>query len=191
MENAASADSPLWFSMRRADQTNGRIILDKLSRVLNSNQNFMAEGQLKISYIHMEAGGRRTNRALNESLEQWLEREIASGSSYSPDNATDSMCLTRCVAVSVAKESMSKHAFYRVKQPKSVIQRDEAKRLCELAQIDPDTPCGLDEVRKLQDVLNGFRLCVFTDKEGRDCDFKGTYAVISNYLLLHDGYFYT
>lgn len=77
IQNGESAENPLWFNMRRTDQINGRVVLDKLSRVLNSNQGFMANGQLKISYIHIptpHAGGRRSNCVANESMEQWLER---------------------------------------------------------------------------------------------------------------------
>ncbi|KAK3931295.1 putative DNA polymerase [Frankliniella fusca] len=90
IQNAENVDNPLWFSMRRADQINGRVVLDKLARVFNSNQAFMAQGQLKVSYIHIptpEAGGRRTNRVANETIEQWIKPKTGSkGSIYSPEN---------------------------------------------------------------------------------------------------------
>jgi hypothetical protein len=169
IENAASADNPLWFSMRRTDQMSGQVILDKLSRVLNSNQNFMANGQLTMSYIHIptpHAGsGRRNNRVPNESIDDWVARKITSKSIFSPANTQDAMCLARSVAVAKAKEGMSRHAFYRMKQTNSVIQKNEANKLCELANIDPNQPCGLGEVRQLQNVLPDYRLCVFTDKK--------------------------
>jgi hypothetical protein len=102
------------------------------------------------------------------------------------------MCLARSVAVAKAKQGMSKYAFHRMKQPQSVIQRNEAKTLCEMANIDPNQPCGLDEVRQLQNVLPDYRLCVFTDKKGEQCVFKGEYAAgrknIS--LLLHNEHFH-
>ncbi|KAK3926345.1 putative DNA polymerase [Frankliniella fusca] len=195
IENAENVDNPLWFSMRRADQINGRVVLDKLARVLNSNQAFMAQGQLKVSYIHIptpEAGGRRTNRVANETTEQWIERKTGSkGSIYSPEN-NDNMCLTRCVSVLMAHGGMSKDAFKRFKKPNSVIQRDIARKLCENAHIDPDQPCGLDEVRKLQDSLPDYRLCVFTDKDGKECVFKGPYGAGRKNLclLLHSNHFY-
>ncbi|KAK3908802.1 putative DNA polymerase [Frankliniella fusca] len=47
IQPSEGTQNPLWFSMRRADQINGQVIMDKLSRVLNSNQNFTsAEGKL-------------------------------------------------------------------------------------------------------------------------------------------------
>lgn len=55
--------SYLKFIMRRVDQLSGQVILDKLTRVLNSNQSFMADGQLTVSYIRVptpEGGGRST-----------------------------------------------------------------------------------------------------------------------------------
>ena len=195
IQSTENAENPLWFSLRRVDQLDGRVILDKLSRVLNSNQNFFVNGQLKISFIHIstpEGGGRRTNRVPNETMEQWVERKIASKSIFSPDNTTDEMCFTRSVAVAIAHGTMSRHAFYRMKQSNSVIQRCEAKKLCETAGLQPNQRCGLDEVQRLQDSLRGFRLCVFTDKEGKECVFKGQYAVGCKniYLLLHREHFY-
>ncbi|KAK3922095.1 putative DNA polymerase [Frankliniella fusca] len=195
IQDAENVDNPLWFSMRRADQLSGRVVLDKLARVLNSNQAFMAQGQLKVSYIHIptpKAGGRRTNRVANETMEQWIERKTGSkGSIYSPEN-TDNMCLTRCVAVLMTHGGMSKFAFMRLKKPDSIIQRDSAKKLCENAHIDPAQPCGLDEVRQLQDSLPDYRLCVFTDKDGKECVFKGPYGPGRKYLclLLHNNHFY-
>ncbi len=79
IQNGEHDANPIWFSMRRADQINGRVIVDKVSRVLNSNQQFMMNGVLTVSYIHIptpKAGGRRINRVANESMEAWLERKI-------------------------------------------------------------------------------------------------------------------
>ena len=76
----------------------------------------------------------------------------------------------------MAKGGMNDKAFSRFKNAKSNPQRKEALRLCELAGIDPDQPCGLDEVRKLQDVLPNYRLCVYTDNKAKECVFKGDYA---------------
>ena len=82
-------------------------------------------------------------------------------------------------------------AFSRFKKFDSASQRKEAAKLCELAGIDSDQPCGLDEVRKLQDALPNYILCVYTDKKGRECVFKGDYtAGCKNiYLLMHNAHF--
>lgn len=195
ISNSENSENPLWFSLRRADQITGRVILDKLGRVLNSNQAFMADGQLRVNYIHIptpEQGGRRTDPIPNESMDQWVERKLAAKQLFSPDNAEDSMCLTRAVTVAKARGGMSKFAFQRIKQTNSVIQRNEAKKLCEMAGIDPMQPCGLDEVHRLQDALPDFRLLVFTDKRGKECVFKGPYVESNKsiHLLLHNAHFY-
>ncbi|KAJ1523119.1 hypothetical protein ONE63_001012 [Megalurothrips usitatus] len=61
-----------------------------------------------------------------------------------------------------------------------------------MAQINPTQPCGLDEVRKLQDKMTEYRSCVFTDKKGQECVFKGEYRAGRKniYLLLHREHFY-
>ncbi|KAK3929146.1 putative DNA polymerase, partial [Frankliniella fusca] len=166
IESSENADNAVWFSLRKTSQINGRIVLDKLTRVLNSNQSFMADGRLKISYIHVktpEAGGRRTNVAPNESMDQWLQRMINRKAIYSPDN-NDNMCLTRSVAVAMGYYSMNKLTFFRFKNNERA-QKKAAQKLCDDAQIDPTLPCGIDEIQKLQDSLPEHRLCVFTDKK--------------------------
>ncbi|XP_026286850.1 uncharacterized protein LOC113212391 [Frankliniella occidentalis] len=196
IQPSEDTQNPLWFSMRRADQFSGQVIIDKLSRVLNSNQNFISsEGTLTVSYIHIpipEAGGRRTKRVPNETIAQWLVRFIDSSTIWSPDNTDDNMCLARCVAVAMARGSMHRQAFYKMKQRDSNPQREKAEKLCELAHIDPQKECGLDEVRQLQDALPDIRLSVFTDKKGQTCVFKGEYSAGRKnvYLLLHDKHFY-
>ncbi|KAK3918067.1 putative DNA polymerase [Frankliniella fusca] len=195
IENAENADNPLWLSLRRADQLSGQVLLDKLGRILNSNQAFMAHGQFKLSYIHIptpEAGGRNKNNVANETTEAWLKRKLDAKQIFAPENEEDHMCLARSVAVVKARGKMSKYAYYRMKNPKSGVQRGEALKLCELAGIDPQQPCGIDEVQKLQAVLPDYRLCIFSDKEGKECVFKGPYgAGRTNICLLHyQGHFY-
>ena len=195
VQNGESTENPVWFSLRRADQLNGRVVLDKLSRVLNSNQGFMIDGQLKICFIHVptpEAGGRPPNVHANMSMDDWLRIKIANKSIFYPSNDNDAMCLTRCVAVAKAREGMHRQAFYRMKHPNSQIQRKEALALCERAGLNPNHPCGLDDVQQLQDALPDYRLCVTTGKDGKDWVFKGPEGAGRKnlYLLLHNGHFY-
>jgi len=86
---------------------------------------------------------------------------------------------------------MHQRAFSRMKTPNSVIQRNEALKLCQMAHIDPQQPCGLDEVHKLHQVMPDYRICVFTDNKEKECVFKGDYAAGRKnlYLLLHKGHF--
>ncbi|MBW0532615.1 hypothetical protein O181_072330 [Austropuccinia psidii MF-1] len=195
IQNGESAANPLWFSLRRVDQLNGRVIVDKLNRVLNSNDGFLSDGQLKVSYIHVptpEAGGGNDPlRPPNESIEQWFQRKVLSKTIFSPDNVLDQMCLTRSVAVAMAQEGMHRQAFYKMKSPGSIPQRKEALKLCEMAGLDSMQPCGLDEVQKLQSVLPEYRLCVYTDQRGKECVFKGKYGAGKKniHLLLHNNHF--
>ena len=194
IENSTSAERPLWFNIRRTDQVNGRVVLDKLERVLNSNQSFMLDGQIKVSYIHVptpEAGGARGDRLVHATMVSWIDSKVPK-SIFSPNNPNDNMCLARSVSVALAHQTMKSWAFNKMKQPNSIPQQKEAKRLCELADLDPQQRCGLDEVRKLQEVLPELHLLVFTDRKGKECVFKGDYAPHRKniHLLLHDGHFY-
>ncbi|KAK3911543.1 putative DNA polymerase [Frankliniella fusca] len=193
LQGSENGENPIWLSMRNADQLDGRVVLDRLTRVLNSNETFIVGGQLRVSYVHIQTprpGGRRTDRVPNESTDQWLQRKMDTKTIWSPSNANDHMCLTRSVAIAIAHGRMKRQALYKMKQPGSRIQETEAKRLCDLAQIPQDRPAGLDEVRKLQDVLPDYRLCVFKNQKA-ECEYKGTHTATRKniYLLLHNGHF--
>lgn len=143
IQNSENSENPIWFSMRKANQFNGKVVLDKLSRVLNSNQSFLLGGLLKISYIHVpvakQGAAARTESPTSQST-QWLERKISSKSIYSPSNTGDSMCLTRSVAVAMASGSVSRYAFCRIKKTNSTIQRMEAENCVNWPKIDPNLP---------------------------------------------------
>ncbi|KAK3925255.1 putative DNA polymerase [Frankliniella fusca] len=147
IQNSANANNPLWFSMRRTDQLNGKVILDRLNRVLNSNEGFMVDGQLCVSYIHLptpEAAGRRTVPVANETMDQWVERMKARKTIFCPEN-DDNMCLARSVAVARARGGMSNRAFSRFKEANSIAQKNAAQKMCDDAHIDSTQPCGIDE----------------------------------------------
>ncbi|XP_052128322.1 uncharacterized protein LOC127750509 [Frankliniella occidentalis] len=193
--NSHNVDSPLWFSMRRADQLSGDVVLQKLTRVLNSNQQFFSDGKLTVSYIHVpvpEAGGKRPlARAANETMDEWLKRKTDKATIWSPTNTEDNMCLARSVAVAIAKHGVDRKVLYKIKKDVAGVQTSKAELLCESAGIDKHKSCGLDEVARLQDSLNDYRICVFTDKKGKECIFKGTYSAHRKniYLLLFKEHF--
>jgi hypothetical protein len=73
------------------------------------------------------------------------------------------------------------------------MQRKEALSLCQATQIDPQQPCGLDEVHKLQETLPAYRLCVFAGKKcNTECIFKGSYGPGRKNicLLLYEEHYY-
>ncbi|XP_052125924.1 uncharacterized protein LOC127749915 [Frankliniella occidentalis] len=194
--NNHNVENPLWFSMRRADQLSGQVVIDKLSRVLNSNQQFFSDGQMTVSYIHVptpEAGGRRTHgRSVNETMDEWLKRKSDAASIWSPQNTNDSMCLTRSVSVAIAKYNEERRVLYKIKKDVGNVLTEQALYLCQSAGIDSQKSCGLAEVARLQEFLKAtYRIIVFTDKKGKDCVYKGDYAVgLKNiYLLLHKEHF--
>ena len=190
-------DKAVWFSLRRVDQLNGHVVADKLGRIIQSNQSFMTDGVLQISYIHIstpEAGGRTTIKP-NQSMKSWLEDKLKSFSLFDPQNTHDSMCLTRAVALGIAHKTVHKHAFTRLKHPKSRILKKQSEDLCALAGIDPQRACDIDDLKKLQDVLLAHRLVVFTDQYGEEIVFKGPISTLVHprknvYLLWHESHFY-
>ncbi|XP_034245731.1 uncharacterized protein LOC117647869 [Thrips palmi] len=196
VRGSESLATPVWFSLRLCEQISGQVILDKIAHVLNSNQSFMTDGTLHFSYIHVpqpEAGGNRTIRP-NEDMEHFILRKTQSASLFDPKN-TDKLCLTRCAAVCMAYGTMKNYTFNRLKNPKSKTQTDMAKKLCADADIDENSECGIDEIKKLQNSLPDHRIIVFVDRQGKEIIFHGPISTQAHprkniYLLLHEGHFY-
>ena len=199
-----SSHKPIFFSLRRSDQINGQVILDKISSVLNSNESFLTDGALYLSYTHIpvpEAGGRGVNRG-NETFRHWIVRKAKAkrnASLFDPENS-DSMCLTRSVAflklhLDCSKNPEKRGKLNRFKQPMSIFQKKDAIELCQNAGIDPEMPCGLPEIHKLQDSLPQYRIVVYLDQKGKEIVFKGPRSTLAQprqgiYLLWHEAHFY-
>ena len=194
---------PIWFSLRQSNQINGQVILDKISRISNSNESFLLNGKLHMSYIHIpqpEAGG-RGKRLCNETMDRWLHRKSTCShpSLFDPKNE-DNMCLTRCVAFAQLHrkcygDKSKKDTLKQFKAIGSKKQKEAALNLCEQAGINPEEPCGLPEIQKLQDSLPNYRLVVFTDQKGKEIIFKGPLASTAQprqniHLLWHEAHFY-
>ncbi|XP_052131334.1 uncharacterized protein LOC127751597 [Frankliniella occidentalis] len=97
-------------------------------------------------------------------MDQWLQRMVDHKTIFSPDNTRDSMCLARSIFVAKSRKGLHRSSFSRLKKPESGEQQKGAEALCEKAHIGYDQACGLDEIRRMQDILPDYRLCVFTDK---------------------------
>ncbi|XP_052133059.1 uncharacterized protein LOC113215208, partial [Frankliniella occidentalis] len=164
----------IWFHLRPVGQLNGRVVLDKLCKTLNSNQSFCA-GVLHLNFIHVPSvrgSGRDTRH--HETKESWIERYCKTGSIYDPKNENDNMCLARCIAfLQLYNSAKNRSAVYHLRKPNSSDVYNLALKLCKSANVSPNQECGYDEIVKFQLILRE-RLVVFLDKECKEFIFCGS-----------------
>ncbi|KAJ1526547.1 hypothetical protein ONE63_008134 [Megalurothrips usitatus] len=199
MEIRGSEDDekPVWFSLRRTDQLSGQVIADRLALVIQSNQSFMKDGMLQVSFIHIptpEAGGVSETRP-NETMDSWIQRRIENYSIFDPANTVDQMCLFRSIAYSSGIMNSDKLFLNRLKQPASRVLHMQAHELRRMCGFEPNQTCDIDDVKKVQEKLPHHRLVVFSDMKGKDVVFKGPATSLGEprkniYLLWHGAHFY-
>lgn len=198
IRSSETVDKPVWFSLRRNDQLNGDIIVTRMSQILNSNESFLTDGTLQVSYIHIpypKPGG-KGRRLPNELVGSWIKRKVKNRVLFDPQNSTDSMCLTRCVAALLLNLNSSHFLKSRLQRADAQNITRVALELCQQAGFDPSTPCDLEHVRQLQHHMTEFRLVVFDDDpHGKNILYSGPVSTFSEprrnlHLLLHQGHFY-
>ena len=199
LSSTEHTERPVFIKIRRVDQVAPDVILQKLISTLNSNQAFLVNGQLIVTFIHIptpKPAGRRRGAPCG-SVQAWLDQHNKSDRKviYSPSNTGDSMCLTRCVHVAQMKGVLHRHTIREHMRPGSATTTAAALELCQSADLDPQMPCGLDEVKKLQAVCHTTRICVFTDRRGKELFYAGpppseTEPRKNVYLFLHEGHYH-
>ncbi|KAK3917051.1 DNA polymerase [Frankliniella fusca] len=199
IDSSEHTERPVYLGVRRIDQLAPDVILNQVVRTLNSNQNFLIDGKLRFKMIHIPVphpGGRHDRRPC-ETVETWLQRYGRnSGAIFSPATNDDNMCLARCIVIGTMYKNVTKFSLRRLKQPGSRILREKSKELCVMAGVDHEQPCGLEEVDKFQKVLEKYRLCVFTDRRGKDLVYAGPKSTTEQprtniCLFLHEGHYHT
>ncbi|XP_052122756.1 uncharacterized protein LOC127749285 [Frankliniella occidentalis] len=187
----------LWFHLRPVSQINGEVVLQKLTRTLNSNEHFLG-GYFKLNFIHIPTckGGRRVKRPF-ESLEAWMERHIKHQKLFDPSNTNDSMCLARCIVYLQKFKTANKSRAFRIRHPDNGEIREFATKLCQDAGVKMNEPCGYDEICKFQAVLPSHRLVVFLDQNCKEFYFCGDTKDVNGdkkpfhlYIFLNNAHYY-
>lgn len=188
---------PINFHLRRVDQLSGRVIADKLAQTIQSNESFMSDGILQVSYIHIptpEPGG-YSARLPNESMDNWVARRIQNKSIFDPSNQMDKMCLMRSVSFAIAYMSYPKHKVKKMWEKNSRVLHIDAHNLRRECGFEAQKECDIDDLKTVQNVLKHYRLVVFTDQKGKEIVFKGPPSTLGHprkniYLLWYNRHFY-
>ena len=161
----------------RRDQLNVDVILAAIMNVLNSNKDFLIDGNLKINLIHvaMPRGG-RSKKAFDSRLKK--SKSIVRVRNH------DNMCLARAIVISKAKaDKDAKYASIRDSNP---MQKRLARALCQAAGVDHTKQCGYDEFAIFQHICQITKLLFFQEKKnGELFTWESTKRNISIYFMMN------
>ena len=155
----------------RREHINLATVLQILTNLLNSNEDFLIDGTLEVNLIHVQRmqGGR--------SKKPWASHgeKIHKSTATVEIKNKDNMCLARAIVVGKAKADKDRKKYDTIRKqfgPKS-LQTEEATKLCLAAGVDPKVKCGLKEIDKFQAHLKDYQICVVSKDHMNTFIYKG------------------
>ena len=169
-----------------------RQILDNISRLLNSNENFEPDDslQLDITHISMPKPGRGKPKG---SRKRWCFGTDNYGELLKNKRSVfriknkDDLCCARALVVGKAMADGDAQTKL-IKNHQRTLQETLAHQLQEEARVPPG-PCGLEQIKLFEIVLCDYQLVVVSAEHEHAIVHKGPPSEKQIFLLMHDGHF--
>ena len=165
-----------------------RRILDQISKMLNSNENFEVDDSLQLDVTHIEmpepGSGKRKWRFGTHSFDQFIKNKR----SVIQIKNKDHLCCAR--ALVVAKARVDQDPQYRaIQDSRNPIQTRLAEDLQREARVPEDQPTPLEAIPLFEIVLPEYQIVVVSAEHGFSIVHKGPEADKKLILLSHDGHY--
>ena len=166
-----------------------RRILDQISQMLNSNENFEVDDSLHLDVTHITmpppGSGRRRKRLATNCYDTILHQK----KSVVQITNKDHLCCAR--ALVVAKARLDEHPQYQGLRKGFPIQTIHAKALSEQAEVSLDQPVSVEAMPLFQHVLRDYQIVVVSAEHGHSIIYKGPDRDDERQLILlsHDGHY--
>ena len=145
-----------WINHER----NARQLLEKITQILNSNEQFQVDGSFHIEVTHIQDPGQGSGRPRFQLGTRHIEKALRDNRSVILINNQDELCCARAlVTLQALREEGSRGKQYdEIKRGRSE-QEKRAKALHAAARV-PEGPCGLEEIALFQIVLSEYQIVV-------------------------------
>ena len=169
-----------------------RQILDNISRLLNSNENFEPDDslQLDVTHISMPKPGLGKPKGKRKKwcfgTDNYSELLKNKRSVFRIKNKDD-LCCARALVVGKAVADDDPQTKL-VKDGRRSMQETRARQLQEEARVPPG-PCGLAQIKLFEIILSDYQLVVVSAEHGHAIVHKGPPCEKQIFLLMHDGHF--
>ncbi len=148
-----------------------RTMLERLSRVLNSNEQFRMDDTFSLNISHIRDPGTGSGRVKLGT--QCSDKVFAKKKSVIEIKNKDELCCARALVTAKAYRDLgSRDSTYDSLRRGLPIQERQAKELHRLAGV-PEGPCGLPEIEKFQTYLADYQIVVVSKELAYQIIFKG------------------
>ena len=143
----------------RRDEGRVARLLENLSRMLNSNENFQMDDTFHLSFVHVRAGpyGGGTKRKYLPGHQSSTRLKVVKKTVIAIPQTDANLCCAR--ALFTARAYVEKHPKWRSFQRGLQLQLQEAIQLHETSGVRPG-PCGADELHQFARALPDYTLVV-------------------------------
>lgn len=183
------------LSFRRFDQYNAAIITSAISRILQSNAEYLFDELLQVEVTHIQPDVGYGKRRFLEGipLKSFAEAHSRSMVLIEPSDGRESMCLAYALILGIVHAKRDKICYDRLTHKSNIEMFTQfALKLCEKANVDLSYGGGIEELLKFQQFLsNRYNIVVFKDRKGRSILFKGlkNNSIQKIYLLFEDEHY--
>lgn len=157
-----------------------RLMLEMISKILNSNEQFRLDDTFHLEVTHIQdpgcGSGRKRLKLHMDSIDEMLRRKK---SVIVIDNR-DRLCCARALVTIKAKRDCNPK-YDSVKR--GDLQRELAEELHREARV-PEGPCGLGELNQFQIILSEYQIVVVSVDHGYQVIFKGPSQPEEKQLIL-------
>ena len=155
------------------DTEPAQMMMQQISKILNSNENFAIDDSFHIEVSHIRdsgvGSGSRGQRPGTQPIEQFLRNKK---SVVRIENDDELYCARALVTAKAYRDWGARHWQYRNLAQGRPIQATAARTLHRRARV-PEGPCGLGELELFQIVLAEYQIVVVSADHGYQIIFKG------------------
>lgn len=183
------------LSFRRFDQYSPSLIISSISRLLQSNAEFLFDENLvvEVAHIQSDVGYGQIYGLQGCSLEKFVKAHPKTVFLVKPLMGKENLCLAYALILAIAHAEGNKNEFNKLMYPPNIDYfTQQALHLCENAKVDLSYGGGVEELSQFQKYFqNKYNIIVFTDRKGRTILFRGSKddSIRKIYLLLENRHF--
>jgi len=175
--NHPEVNSQILVHFRPRSMFNGETVISQIEKILQSNANISLEDQAsKITLITVKAPSGAGFHGKNRfySSDEMLQRKCVL-----KIKNTDEMCLARAIVLGRAMlhKNDPNYKWNSIRagdSTRNLTQRREAKKLMKRANLSRHKgSCGINELKKIQNVLPDYQIKVFSMEHYYACTFEG------------------
>ena len=191
-------DNPIYAPFRATGELDGQKLCALIEKAQQSHQDLAIDDELQVTVTRvMPPSGTGRDRDRMNWQERYERHSGHGNSSIIKISNKDNLCCARAIVVGRARQ-LRTNGEVEMKKYRTILrgrgngrQTVEARQLMEQAGLGGHTGgCGLEELKKIQDVLPEYNLTVFWKEGAHKLYFKGPNEQKPPiYLLLHDNHY--